>query len=74
MGCHPNISHDRFPRQGDFLDRRVKVMFNYGGPEFEGVVVRDDIEEPGLAIIRLDDGRHVMTTECQYSLAALPAA
>jgi hypothetical protein len=30
------------------------------------VVVRDDISEPFVGIIRLDDGRHVLMTECQF--------
>lgn len=32
-----------------------------------GTVVRDDTEEPGKMIIRLDDGRVLLSTECQYS-------
>jgi hypothetical protein len=31
------------------------------------VVVRDDVDGAALlTIIRLDDGRHVLSTECQY--------
>jgi len=33
-----------------------------------GLVVRDDAEEPGRMIIKLEDGRHVLSTECQYQL------
>ena len=58
-----------FPKQGAFLGKKVCVCFNYD-PEiqFPGVVVRDDAEEPGRMIIRLDDGRYVLSTECQYKL------
>jgi hypothetical protein len=28
--------------------------------------VRDDISKPFVGIIRLDDGRHVLMTECQF--------
>ncbi|WP_260973634.1 hypothetical protein [Mycolicibacterium llatzerense] len=35
---------------------------------FGGEIVRDDAEPPGVTIIRLDDGRHVLSTECQYRL------
>ncbi len=35
---------------------------------FYGVIVRDDKEEPGEKIIKLDDGRYVLATECQYSI------
>jgi hypothetical protein len=34
-----------------------------------GEVVRDDIEAPYIMIIRLDDGRHVLATECQWQPA-----
>jgi hypothetical protein len=33
-----------------------------------GTIVRDDLEDPWQMIIRLDDGRHVLATECQYQL------
>lgn len=70
MGCHPNISSDKFPKQGAYLNSRAKVCFNYDTNEtFLGVVIRDDAEEPGIAIIKLDDGRVVLTTECQWSPA-----
>lgn len=57
-----------YPAQGAFLGKRVRVMFGYQRPEFKGVIVRDDAAAPGLLIIRLDDGRHVLSLECQYSL------
>ncbi len=68
MGVHPNISHDRFPRQGAWLGIRVKVCFNYDSSHLiGGTMVRDDAEEPGIAIIALDDGKYVLTTECMWS-------
>lgn len=69
MGVARNISLLEFPQQGTYLNRRVRVCFNYE-PEFTilGTVVRDDSEEPGLMIIKLDDDRYVLSTECQYSL------
>lgn len=70
MGAHENISADRWPKQGAYLGRRVSVCFHYDtSREFPGVIVRDDDEEPGRLIIRLDDGRVVLATECMYSLA-----
>ena len=33
-----------------------------------GEIVRADVEDPGIGIIRLADGRHVLFTECQYSI------
>ena len=59
-------SSEAFPAQGQYLGKRVEVLFGYSQPPFKGVIVRDDAAEPGLLIIRLDDGRHVMSLECQY--------
>lgn len=68
MGCHPNIAADKYPKQGAYLNKRVKVCFNYDTSEqFLGVIIRDDEEEPGHLIIKLDNGRVLLATECQYS-------
>lgn len=68
MGVHPNVSVAKFPKQGSFHNRRVKVCFNYDADNFiMGTIIRDDTEDPFVGIIKLDDGRHVLTTECQYS-------
>lgn len=71
MAVQPTISHDAFPKQGAFLHKRVTVCFNYDtSNQIGGVIVRDDAEEPGRAIIALDDGRYVLSTECMYSSEA----
>lgn len=71
MGCVNTITHDTFPRQGDFLGQRMKVLFHYDTSKLVyGKCVRDDVEEPYRMIIELEDGRHIMSTECQYSPAA----
>jgi hypothetical protein len=68
MGVHANVSRDKFPRQGTFLGKEVKVCFNYETRNtVKGECVRDDVEEPFVTIFRLEDGRHVLSTECQYS-------
>lgn len=67
MIVEPLASSEAFPPQGRFLGLRVLVRFGYAPPDWRGVIVRDDTEAPGLLIIRLDDGRHVLSTECQYS-------
>lgn len=67
MGVHANISAVRFPKQGSYIGRRVKVCFNYDSSrKFPAVCIRDDMEEPFLTIFHLDDGRAVLATECQY--------
>jgi len=68
MGNKRTITHNTFPKQGDFLGNRVKVMFHYDTDHVVmGTIIRDDMEEPGVEIIKLDDGRVVLTTECQWS-------
>ncbi len=67
MGIAPNVAYGKFPRQGNMLHRRVLVCFNYDTAHpIGGTVVRDDCEEPYRTIIRLDDGRFVLGSECQY--------
>lgn len=68
MGVHDNISIDRFPAQGKWKGKRVRVSFHYDtGRVAEGVIIRDDEEAPHVTIIQLDDGRAVLTTECHYA-------
>ncbi len=67
MGCVKNVSAEAFPKQGAQLHSRVRACFNYDTSACVlGQVVRDDAGAPGLMIIRLDDGRHVLSTECQW--------
>lgn len=67
MGVVKNITAENFPKQGAWLNRRVRVCFNYDTSEsFLGIMIREDAEEPGLAIIKLDNGRVLLTTECQW--------
>lgn len=68
MGIETNITHTRFPAQGSWLGRRTRVCFHFDlAHQCLGTIVREDEEPPGVLIIRLDDGRHVLSTECQYS-------
>jgi hypothetical protein len=56
-----------YPKQGAYLNARVRVCFNYNTQiHFSGVIIRDDVESDCLTIIKLDDGRIIMGTECQY--------
>ncbi len=67
MGTQKNITVTDFPKQGVSAGKRARVCFNYDTDRaFEGVILRDDVEEPFLTIIHLDDGRTVLGTECQY--------
>jgi hypothetical protein len=55
----------KFPVQGSRLNKPVQVTLETS-EVLTGVCVRDDMSEPYLTIIRLDDGRHVLGTECLY--------
>lgn len=68
MGVVANIGYSEFPKQGPWLGQRTRVCFRYDTTKtIMGTIVRDDREEPGRTIIRLDDGRYVDGTECQHS-------
>ncbi len=67
MGCVETITAHRFPKQGEFIGLRTKVVFHYGSEEFGGTIVRHDMEAPHRTIISLDDGRFVLASECQYA-------
>ena len=68
MGAKENISVDEFPEQGSWLGREVTVCFHYDTSRtIDGTIVREDMEAPNVMIIRLDDNRYVLSTECQYS-------
>lgn len=67
MGCVKNISADSFPKQGKLLNKRVNVCFQYDTSKLiNGTIVRSDAEEPGVEIIKLDDDRYVLSTECHF--------
>ncbi|MEM6746777.1 MAG: hypothetical protein AAF608_05105 [Pseudomonadota bacterium] len=63
------------PIQGKLKGKRVAVMFDYdSSTTTTGVVLRDDITEPFLTLIQLEDGFVVRSTECQYSPIPLKQA
>jgi hypothetical protein len=73
MGTHINVGPLRFPKQGEWLGKRVNVCFHFKTEDlFPGTIVREDSEEPGRLIIALDDGRYVISTECMYSFNNVP--
>ena len=56
------------PEQGSWLNRDAEVCFHYNTDRIvNGKIVRDDNKEPFRTVIKLDDGRVVYATECQYS-------
>lgn len=74
MGCVDTITYDKFPIQADenykypHLGKRVEVCYHYDtNKKHLGIIVRDDREEPFETIIKLDNGRYLRATECQFS-------
>jgi len=68
MGIKETIDYESFPKQGDWVGKRTTVCFKYDTTHtIGGVFVREDIEEPGISIIKLDDGRYLLTTECMHT-------
>lgn len=69
MGIVKNVSYNEFPKQGKQLHKRTSVCFNYDtSNQIGGTIIRDDREEPFITLIRLDDGRYVSSSECQYTI------
>ncbi len=69
MGCVGSIDFYKFPKQGKSVGKRVEVCFHFDTSKtIKGTIVRDDREDPGETIIKLDDGRVVRADECQYSI------
>jgi hypothetical protein len=67
MGVHKNISYDKYPKQSDNVGKSVLVCFCYNTNKYiDGVIVRDDREDPWTTLIKLIDDRYVNATECQY--------
>lgn len=69
MGCVKTIGYHAFPNQSGYVNRRCKVCFFYDTKHWlNGTIIRDDREEPFETLIKLDDGRVLRGTECQYSV------
>ena len=57
MGCVSTITWTDFPKQSEYVNRRVCVCFHFDTSRtIMGTIVRDDREEPCETIIVLDDG------------------
>ena len=69
MGIVNNINFNEFPKQGDKLNSKVEVCYNYDTSKYHnGVIVRDDINEPFITIIKLENGNYILATECMYRI------
>ena len=69
MGVKKGVSMKEFPKQGTWVGKRCEVCFNYDTSNtIMATCVREDMTEPGLCIFKLDDGRYVLSTECQHTM------
>lgn len=51
----------QFPKQSKILGTRIKGAY-MGIVPFEGELLRDDAEAPGIRIVRLDNGKLLLGT------------
>lgn len=66
------VAHDRWPAQSADLFTRVRVAFKSDpSQEFDGRVIRDDMEPPYRTIIQLDDGRVLLGSECVVTFVTI---
>lgn len=69
MGICSEIDFEKFPEQGSWLGAKVTVCFHYDTSKtIAGEIIRDDLTAPHRMVIKLDDGRVVLSDECQYQV------
>lgn len=71
MGVVANIYYENYPEQSRYFSpgTRVIVCYKYDTSRtHEGVIVRNDADEPFETIIKLDNGRYLRAKECQYQM------
>jgi len=61
MGIHPNVGYDVFPVQGERLGEKAEVIRD--GQTVTGQIVRDDLIDPLVTMIELEDGSVVLSDE-----------
>ena len=61
MGMHPNVGYDLFPTQGERLGEQAEVIRD--GQTVTGQIVRDDVIDPLVTMIELEDGSVVLADE-----------
>lgn len=71
MGVVKGINFEDYPEQEKeryvYVGQRVKVCYEYDLSKYHlGIIVRDDKTEPFETIIKLDNGRYLRGTECQF--------
>lgn len=72
MGSSPHLDAEKYPVQNYTVGRRVTVFFGEDllkAVPFPGTVLRDDKVEPHQVVLRLDDGRIILGSEANFSIA-----
>jgi hypothetical protein len=68
MSVHKNITRTKFPQQ-EHIGVEVAVTFHYDTKNpMRGHIVRSDVNSPFITIIKLVDGRYILSDECHYSI------
>jgi len=74
MGVVANVSATQYPKQSDRIGTTASICFNYDtSVQFDGIIIRDDMESPGELLFLLSDGRVIRSVECMYQLPATNA-
>lgn len=64
---NPAFANGGYPKQGTWHMKRTRVCFRFDTSNtIMGTIVREDDGKPHETIIALDDGRFVLTTECDH--------
>lgn len=71
MGEYKYLGVEKYPKQDPLLiDKKVVVMLAFDSKRpLRGRVLRADAELPREVVIKLDDDRIVLGSECSYKIA-----
>jgi hypothetical protein len=62
-----NTKLAEFPPQTVRVGEKAELCLNYRSDQvMSATIVRDDAAAPWVTILRTDDGRHFLASECQY--------
>lgn len=65
MGVERNVGHDVFPNQSNVVGQAVEIVriTETGAETVSGTIVRDDVVDPYVCIVELEDGCVVFDDE-----------
>ena len=72
MGIVKNIGYNLSPKASENVGKRIEECYVCEEDILKnGIIVRDDIEEPFETIIRVENIRYIRAEECQFSTLKL---